>query len=99
MGLKASLSFQYFLIIFHYNLNNNYLFQGFLGVLKTGGLFLFNLRPSDNCSVDYNKEFEEILKDLENSGKIKVVERKPIPHCTNWDWGGMVATFFTVKKL
>jgi len=71
--------------------------RGFIGVIKKGGLFLFNLRPSDHCSLEYNKEFERILKDLEDQKKVKVIERKPIPHCTNW--GEKVATFFTVKKL
>ena len=62
-----------------------------------GGIFLFNLRPSDHISTEYNKKFEEILNELEQSGQIKVVERKAIPHCTNW--GEKIATFFTVKKL
>jgi len=70
---------------------------GFLRALKRGGLLLFNLRPSDHVSCEYNENFEKILKSLEDEGKIKVVEREPTPHCTNW--GEKVAAFFIVQKL
>ena len=69
-----------------------------LQVVKPGGYIVFNLRATDTEN-DYMVRFKEVLKKLEDDGKVKHLVTEKVAHFKTETITDMFSNLFVFRKL